>query len=42
MGKKVFLEANDPKHSYFPKDDDHMMEFNKNLLGALNKFLQSI
>ena len=42
MGKKVFLEANDPKHSYFPKDDDHMMEYNENLLGALNKFLQSI
>ena len=42
MGKKVFSEANDPKHSYFPKDDDHMMEYNKNLLDALNKFFLSI
>ena len=42
MGKKVFLEANEPKHSYFPKEDDHMMEYNENLLEALNKFLKSI
>ena len=42
MGKKVFLEANEPKYSYFPKDDDHMMEYNENLLEALNKFLKSI
>ena len=42
MGKKVFSKANDPKYSYFPKDDDHMMEYNKNLLEALNKFFLSI
>ena len=42
MGKKVFLEANDPKYSYFPKDDDHMMEYNENLLEALDNFLKSI
>ena len=34
MGKKVFLEANEPKYSYFPKDDDHMMDYNENLLKA--------
>ena len=42
MGKKIFSEANNPKYSYFPKDDDHMMEYNKNLLEALNKFFLSI
>ena len=42
MGKKVFSEANEPKYSYFPKDDDHMMEYNENLLEALNKFFKSI
>ena len=42
MGKKVFSEANNPKYSYFPENDDHMMEYNKNLLDALNKFLLSI
>ena len=40
--KKVFSEANEPKYFYFPKDDDHMMEYNENLLEALNKFLKSI
>ena len=39
---KSFSEANNPKYSYFPKDDDHMMEYNKNLLEALNKFFLSI
>ena len=42
MGKKVFLESNKPKYSYFPKNDDHMMDYNKNLLEVLNKFLKSI
>jgi len=42
MGKKVFEEANDPKYSYFPKEDDHMMDYNENLLKALNNFFNSI
>ncbi len=25
MGKKIFLEANEPKYSYFPQEDYHMM-----------------
>ena len=36
------LEANEQKYSYFPKDDDHMMDYNENLLKALDKFLKSI
>ena len=42
MGKKVFEEANDPKYSYFPKEDDHMMDYNENLLKILNNFFNSI
>ena len=42
MGQKVFEKANQPKFSYFPEEDDHMMEYNANLLKALNNFLQSI
>jgi len=42
MGQKVFEKANEPKFSYFPEEDDHMMDYNKNLLKALNKFFQSI
>ena len=42
MGKRVFERANEPKYSYFPEEDDHMMEYNENLLRVLNKFLNSI
>ena len=42
MGKVVFERANEPKYSYFPEDDDHMMEYNENLLKILNKFFNSI
>ena len=42
MGLEVFERANEPKYSYFPKNDDHMMEYNENLLDVLNKFLKSI
>tara|TARA_Y100001970_G_scaffold284732_1_gene402718 strand:+ start:904 stop:1725 length:822 start_codon:yes stop_codon:yes gene_type:complete len=42
MGKKVFKKANEPKYFYFPEEDDHMMEYNENLLNAIGKFLRSI
>ena len=42
MGKKVFENAKEPKFSYFPNDDDHMMNYNEDLLGALNNFFKSI
>ena len=42
MGQKVFEKSNEPKFYYFPEEDDHMMEYNENLLKALNKFFQSI
>ena len=42
MGKKLYELANEPKYSYFPKNDDHMMEFNKDLINSLNKFIKSL
>ena len=42
MGKKIFEIANEPKFSYFTKNDDHMMEYNENLVKALNSFLKSL
>ena len=42
MGKKVFEKANKPKFYYFAEEDDHMMDYNENLLKALNNFFQSI
>ena len=42
MGKKIYEIANQPKYSYFTKYDNHMMEYDKDLLTALNKFLDSL
>ena len=42
MGEKLFNMANEPKYSFFPENDDHMMEFNKNLIKSLNNFIKSL
>ena len=42
MGKKIYEIANQPKYSYFTKNDDHMMEFDENLVLALNAFIKSL
>ena len=40
MGQKLFEEANNPKYSYFTTSDDHMMEFNSELLNAVKNFIK--
>ena len=42
MGKKIFEIANEPKYSYFTKYDNHMMEYDENLVLALKSFLRSL
>ena len=42
MGKKMYKLANEPKYSYFSEYDDHMMEYNENLLKALEDFIVSL
>ena len=42
MGKKMYELANEPKYSYFSEYDDHMMEYNENLLNALKEFIISL
>ena len=42
MGKKIYDLANDPKYSYFTEYDNHMMEYDKNLLKALKEFINSL
>ena len=42
MGEKLFNLANDPKYSYFPENDDHMMEFNKDLVNSIDQFVKSL
>ena len=39
MGKKLFEQANSPKDSYFTDIDDHMMEFNSQLLNKIKDFI---
>ena len=40
MGKELYKKANDPKYSYFPEDDNHMLEFNEELLKNVKIFLE--
>ena len=40
MGKELFEMANNPKHSYFTSEDDHMMEFNSALLEKIKDFIE--
>jgi len=42
MGKKMYDIANEPKYSYFTKHDNHMMEYDENLLIMLEKFIYSL
>ena len=39
MGVELFKKANQPKYSYFPKDDDHMMNFDKVMMTKLKSFI---
>ena len=42
MGKEMYEIANEPKYSYFSEYDDHMMEYNQNLLKVLKDFISSL
>ena len=42
MGEKMFQLANEPKYSYFSKYDDHMMDFNNDLINSVKLFIESL
>ena len=42
MGKKIFESANQPKFFYSPDNDDHMMNYDENLLKTIRSFLEKI
>ena len=42
MGLELFEKANNPKYSYFPEYDDHMMNYNKQLLNEIKLFINKI
>ena len=42
MGLELFEKANNPKYGYFPDKDDHMMEYNNQLLNKIELFINKI
>ena len=42
MGLELFENANNPKFSYFPENDDHMMEYNDELLFKIKNFINKL
>jgi len=42
MGQKMYELANEPKYSYFTEYDNHIMEYDVNLLNILKKFAKSL
>jgi uncharacterized protein len=42
MGLELYEKANQPKFSYFPENDDHMMDYNDNLLNSIKLFINKI
>jgi fermentation-respiration switch protein FrsA (DUF1100 family) len=42
MGLELFEKANNPKFSYFPDNDDHMMEYNEELLSKIKNFINKL
>ena len=42
MEKKMYELANEPKYSYFTESDNHMMEYNENLVETLKEYLKNL
>jgi uncharacterized protein len=41
MGVELFEKANEPKYSFFPKDDNHMMNFDNRLIDKIKVFINT-
>ena len=42
MGQEMFNKSNNPKYYYFNDLDDHMMDYNNQLITNINKFIKSL
>ena len=42
MGKRMFESFSEPKFSYFKSGDDHMMDFDQELLVNLKNFINEL
>jgi len=40
MGRKIYENANEPKYSYFPTFDNHMMAYDQNMIDVLQNFIK--
>ena len=41
-GEEIFNKYGGVKSNYFNENDDHMMEFNKNLIQSIDNFIKSL
>jgi len=42
MGLKIYEIANTPKYKYFNDQDDHMMDYNEDLVQSIRNFIKTI
>ena len=42
MGLKIYEIANSPKYKYFNDNDDHMMDYNEDLVQSIRNFINTI
>ena len=42
MGKQIFEILSSPKFSYFNEQDDHMMEYNQDLIDSIKNFIDQL
>ena len=42
MGQKIFEIAKEPKYSYFTEYDNHMMEYDQQLLSKIDYFIKKL
>ena len=42
MGVQMFQNSNSPKYKYFNNSDDHMMDFNFELIKNIRNFIESL
>ena len=42
MGLRIYESANNPKFNYFNNNDDHMMDFNEDMISSLKNFIKYI
>ena len=42
MGLRIYESANNPKFNYFNNNDDHMMDFNDDMISSLKNFIKYV